>query len=131
MTCPEDMSVISLEWNQRSGVYQPALTVIGVDPKKMAEATSELFLKCDALQMTNQRLVRVSNKAVSSASVRIIGRGPCGEKIVSCENLYLTEEEIKKVRSGNYKGVLLFQFSGKRWMRLIDQAVRTFLIVEY
>lgn len=39
MTCPEDMSVISLEWNQRSGVYQPALTVIGVDPKKMAEAT--------------------------------------------------------------------------------------------
>lgn len=125
MTCPEDMSVISLEWNQRSGVYQPALTVIGVDPKKMAEATSELFLKCDALQMTNQRLVRVSNKAVSSASVRIIGRGPYGEKIVSCENLYLTEEEIKKVRSGNYKGVLLFQFSGKRWMRLIDQAVRT------
>lgn len=75
--------------------------------------------------MTNQRLVRVSNKAVSSASVRIIGRGPYGEKIVSCENLYLTEEEIKKVRSGNYKGVLLFQFSGKRWMRLIDQAVRT------
>ncbi len=74
----------------------------------MAEATSELFLKCDALQMTNQRLVRVSNKAVSSASVRIIGRGPYGEKIVSCENLYLTEEEIKKVRSGNYKGVLLF-----------------------
>ena len=70
MTCPEDMSVISLEWNQRSGVYQPALTVIGVDPKKMAEATSELFLKCDALQMTNQRLVRVSNKAVSSASLR-------------------------------------------------------------
>lgn len=42
----------------------------------MAEATSELFLKCDALQMTNQRLVRVSNKAVSSASVRLLGGDP-------------------------------------------------------
>ena len=55
----------------------------------------------------------------------IIGKGPFGDKLVSGEDIYLTGEEIQRVRQGNYRGVLLFQFSGKRWMRLIEQAVRT------
>lgn len=49
MTCPEDMSVISLEWNQRSGVYQPALTVIGVDGETIKGVVIENKAGCQAI----------------------------------------------------------------------------------
>ncbi|WP_333813800.1 LacI family DNA-binding transcriptional regulator [Muricomes intestini] len=125
LMCPEDLSVVSLEYGMKCHVYQPAITLIGAEPRRLAKEACELLTKPKTEHVSNNLLVRVPNKTIIGASTKIIGRGPFGEKLDQKGDIYLTEEEIQQVRRGNYKGALLFQFSGKRWMRLIDQAVRT------
>lgn len=125
-SCPEDLSIITLECGEKSGVYQPPIASIGADARDLAGEAHKLFVKnMDGYDPVSSVLVRVQNKVEMGDSVKIIGKGPFGDKLVSGEDIYLTGEEIQRVRQGNYRGVLLFQFSGKRWMRLIEQAVRT------
>jgi ribose transport system substrate-binding protein len=45
----------------------------------------------------------------------ILSKGPEGETAVSAKTLQLTEEEIKKIKEGNYKAAIVMHYAGNDW----------------
>jgi ribose transport system substrate-binding protein len=45
----------------------------------------------------------------------ILSKGPSGEAAVSAKTLQLTEEEVQKIKEGNYKAALVMHYAGNDW----------------
>ncbi|MFX0561098.1 substrate-binding domain-containing protein [Tepidibacillus infernus] len=45
----------------------------------------------------------------------ILSKGPGGETAVSAKTLQLTEEEVQKIKDGNYKAALVMHYAGNDW----------------
>jgi ribose transport system substrate-binding protein len=50
-----------------------------------------------------------------SADQKIESKGPNGEEAVSAKTLELTEEEIAKIKEGNYKAAIAMHYAGNDW----------------
>lgn len=122
--CPDDISIISLEWNTCHHVHQPTITAYGTDTDLIVEKTKDILLRRIEGEKCPSLLIRIPVQKKIEAFTKIIGRGPFGEKLASKNGIYLTEEEIHRLQAGKYTSAILFQFSGKRWMRLIEQSIR-------
>lgn len=47
----------------------------------------------------------------------ILSKGPHGEEAISAKTLQLTEEEIQKVKEGNYKAAIVMHYAGNDWSK--------------
>jgi ribose transport system substrate-binding protein len=47
---------------------------------------------------------------------QVIGTGPFGEQAVSAKELQLTEEELAKIKKGNYKAAIAMHYAGTTYM---------------
>ncbi|MGO4348553.1 substrate-binding domain-containing protein [Paenibacillus sp. MCAF9] len=47
----------------------------------------------------------------------ILSKGPDGESAVSAKTLQLTEEELKKIKSGNYTAAISMHYAGNDWSK--------------
>ena len=45
----------------------------------------------------------------------ILSKGPDGESAVSAKTLELTEEEVQKIKEGNYKAAIVMHYAGNDW----------------
>jgi ribose transport system substrate-binding protein len=54
------------------------------------------------------------NKEISDNQL-ILSKGPHGETAVSAKTLELTEEEIAKIKQGNYKAAIVMHYAGNDW----------------
>lgn len=45
----------------------------------------------------------------------ILSKGPSGEAAVSAKTLQLNEEEVQKIKEGNYKAALVMHYAGNDW----------------
>ncbi|MED0714935.1 substrate-binding domain-containing protein [Aeribacillus composti] len=54
------------------------------------------------------------NKEISDDQL-ILSKGPHGETAVSAKTLELTEEEIAKIKQGNYKAAIVMHYAGNDW----------------
>ena len=54
----------------------------------------------------------------------IMGKGPFGEKAVSAKTLELTEEDIAKIKEGNYTAALVMHYSGTDYMTAQTDALK-------
>jgi ribose transport system substrate-binding protein len=45
----------------------------------------------------------------------ILSKGPDGEAAISAKTLQLTEEEVEKIKEGNYKAALVMHYAGNDW----------------
>jgi ribose transport system substrate-binding protein len=45
----------------------------------------------------------------------ILSKGPGGETAVSAKTLQLTEEEVQKIKKGNYKAAIVMHYAGNDW----------------
>jgi ribose transport system substrate-binding protein len=45
----------------------------------------------------------------------ILSKGPEGESAVSAKTLELTEEEVQKIKEGNYKAAIVMHYAGNDW----------------
>ena len=54
----------------------------------------------------------------------ILGKGPFGEQAVSAKTLELTEEDIAKIKEGNYTAALVMHYSGTDYMTAQTDALK-------
>lgn len=50
-----------------------------------------------------------------SGDQEILSKGPHGETAVSAKTLQLTEEEVNKIKEGNYKAAIVMHYAGNDW----------------
>ncbi|BDG43001.1 substrate-binding domain-containing protein [Saccharococcus caldoxylosilyticus] len=50
-----------------------------------------------------------------SGDQEILSKGPHGEAAVSAKTLKLTEEEVNKIKEGNYKAAIVMHYAGNDW----------------
>lgn len=48
--------------------------------------------------------------------IEVLDKGPNGEQAVSAKSLQLTEEELQKIKDGNYKAAIVMHYSGTDYM---------------
>ncbi|MFL6555278.1 MAG: substrate-binding domain-containing protein, partial [Bacillus sp. (in: firmicutes)] len=48
--------------------------------------------------------------------LKVLDKGPNGEQAVSAKTLQLTEEELQKIKDGNYKAAIVMHYSGTDYM---------------
>jgi len=62
--------------------------------------------------------------SAAAGEPEIMSTGPKGEKATSARTLKLTDEEIAKVRAGNYTAAICFHYSGDDWSRAQQEGLR-------
>lgn len=70
---------------------------------------------------------QTTNNEVSDALLapqEIMSTGPNGEKATPADNLKLTDEEIEKVKSGNYKAAIVLHYAGNDWSTAQIQGIK-------
>ncbi|WP_073269809.1 LacI family DNA-binding transcriptional regulator [Alkalibacter saccharofermentans] len=134
IACPKDLSIISCDDFEWAKLHSPAITTVEPKVKEIAERASSILLKRVQKNLfennTKMSLVTVPEIIVLPTmlhvrdSTRGIGRGPFGEKAASIESLYLTDDERKKVQTGNYTAAISFHYTGTAWSRLHEKGIK-------
>lgn len=60
----------------------------------------------------------------SSLEGKILGKGPNGEEAVSPATLTFSDDDISKLKAGNYTAAIVLHYKGNDWATLQEQAIR-------
>lgn len=125
LNCPKDISVIGFDASDWAEVHSPSISALNQDPDRIGRAAAELLTgKLSGVSSFGPKQVRVPTKFHIRSSTAGIGRGPFGEPGASADDLRLTEPEKAKIRTGNHTAVISFHYTGRAFMRLVEQGMR-------
>jgi len=132
--CPDDLSIISYADFDWSGIYKPSITTVGPGMRDIARKASEILLERVYKNILNDNgkinLAIKPEKIVFPSKLNIrtstkgIGRGPFGEKAASVDALFLSEDERKRVKEGNFTAAISFHYAGTAWSRLHEKGIK-------
>lgn len=126
ISCPQDLSIVSLNDFDWATLHTPSITCIHQDALKAATCAHTTLLErisrsefANAPKNTLQyKSFTLPSKLDVRGSTCGIGRGPFGEKAETADSLTLTEHEMEMIRSKNYTAAISFHYAGKSWMQL-------------
>ena len=123
---PKDISVVGYGDDKWFEAVNPPLTTLTQDTQSMAElAVERIVSKIENGVNDTPQNTLVPVDLTIRASTQNIARGPFGEKVAYPEDNMLTDDEIERVRAGNYRVAISFHCSGDDvWTRLHAQALR-------
>lgn len=121
--CPEDLSIIVMENLTWTDFYTSPITAFYIDSDMLVKKSCELMSRRIAKEEEASKSVYISFKCRMGSSTGVIGRREQGERRGKFKDITLREDEKIMLQNGKYSLALLFQYSGKRWMRLQEQAV--------
>lgn len=125
---PDDISLVGIGEDSDDGIGgYLGLTMLGMRADMMAKSAAQLLLGRINNKEAEFRHIRIRAELVVRKSIRIIERGPLGEKGYPPEELALNEDEIQKLKNANYKVGISFHYSGTEWTRLHERAIRNTL----
>lgn len=125
LECPNDISVIGFGDDEWCSVVTPPLTTLTQDIDEIARRASERIVeKINDKTEWKDKVKQIPVNLTIRKSTQIIGRGPFGEKVEDPRVLGLSEDEIEKLRNGNYKVGISFHYTGTEWVSLHEQAIR-------
>ncbi len=124
LKCPQDMSVIGWDDFGMGDLFDPPLTSISQSPEGIAKNVVEILLKILNDSKSEIYFKRVPVMLNIRNSTQIIGRGPNGEKAEHPETLVLSESETQEILKRSYSAAIAFHYSGKAWMKLIENGIR-------
>ena len=131
--CPRDISVVGFNDFPYASLMNPPVTTIRQEMKGLCENAVQLLMeyieknregKWDETK-DGKRIIEVPTELCVRGSTCGIGRGPFGEKAADISELQLSEEDMQMCRKGNFKAAISFHYSGKSWMRLHEQGIRS------
>ncbi len=121
---PEDFSVVgfvNIEWSE---AICPSLTVLTPNSTRMAQLGAEMLLDMLENKRQSDETVYLPVELIIRKSTKSIELGPDGQAPISPEQILLTGEEIKRLKSGGFKVGLSFHYGGTEWARLYERAIR-------
>ena len=128
--CPKDISIVGFNDFPWASVLDPPITTVNQNIVKLSETASDMLLSRIETQNTTESDRKINEIEIpTDLKVRNstcgIGRGPFGEKAADISQLKLSEEESKKCKQGNFTAAISFHYTGKAWMRLTEQGIRS------
>ena len=124
LECPKDVSVIGYGTEEWCALTAPPLTALEEDLEGMGRLAAERLLEKMEGKDPLPRELRVPVGLSIRKSTQIIGRGPFGESAVSPEELVLSEDEIERLRGGDYRVAISFHYCGTAWASLHEAGIR-------
>lgn len=123
--CPKDVSIVGFGDEDWCEFMAPPLTVLIQNTEKMGRLAAErMVCKIQDNTIIPQQ-IRVPVNLSIGKSTQMIGRGPFGEKAFAPEDLSLSEEETKLLRTADYKVGIAFHYNGgTAWTRLHEKGMR-------
>ncbi len=128
LQCPLDISLVGYgdeEWSSHSN---PPLTALNMDAEAGSRIASERMLEKIEKKIQHQNdIARVDLVPVNltiRSSTQVIAKGPFGEKAHPPEVLNIAENELLRLRRGNFKVGISFHYSGTAWKRLHESGIR-------
>lgn len=125
INCPEELSVIGFGDGDWCGLVKPPLTVLKQNIDKIAEEAVAYITdeKREKGSGREKKIKRIPMEFCIRNSVQNIARGPFGERAVYPEEIVLSEEDERLLKSGNYRVALAFHYSGDEWTSLHEKAI--------
>ena len=124
LSCPQDISVVGFGDDTWSDLFNPPLTILTQDIRKMSEKAVNIMLSQIQNIPYEQPIERIPIEFRVRKSTRVINRGPFGEAAVSADDLELTERESMLLREKHYKVALAFHNTNTYWSSLQEKAIR-------
>jgi len=124
LDCPKDVSVIGYGGGGWSALAAVPVTTLDEDLERIAALAVDRLGALIGGQPPAPREFRVPVSMTIRKSTQIIGQGPFGESAVSPEELVLSEEEIERLRAGDYRVAISFHYCGTAWASLHEEGIR-------
>lgn len=127
LECPNDVSVIGFGDDEWCSVVTPPLTTLTQNIETMAKIAADRILEKIqgfGVEGKQEQLLQVPANLTIRKSTQVIGRGPFGEKALHPRVLELSEEDIQRLKKGNFKVGISFHYTGTEWTILHEQAIR-------
>lgn len=125
LECPKDISVVGFGDNEWSNLIAPPLTTLTQNIEELGRnAISLLMQKLEGQSMHLAQKMKIPMELNIRNSTLCIARGPFGEKVVYPEENLLNNEEIQKLKNGNYTVAISFHYAENEWTRLHEKAIR-------
>lgn len=122
---PNDISIIGFTDNEWCERISPPLTMLKHNTQELSEKATEMVLKkIEHNSLNENESVCIPIDLTIRKSTQNIARGPFGEMTVNPEQNVLTEEEIEKLNNSNFKVAISFHYSGDKWTKLHEQAIK-------
>lgn len=120
---PSDVSVIGFADDTLSELVSPPLTTLCRDVDGFCSRTvSMLFEKINTGHVIlKNNYAEVELKLRSST--RMLDNGPFGEASASPDDIVLTKDEVKRLRSGKYRVAISFHYTGTAWAELHEKGI--------
>ncbi|MFS0614410.1 LacI family DNA-binding transcriptional regulator [Lederbergia ruris] len=125
ITYPSEISIIGFGDNEWCERLSPSLSTLKHNTIELSKLAIQMILnKINHLPSEIKESTRVPVDLTIRESTQNISRGPFGEMAVYPEQNMLTEEEIEELHNGDYKVAISFHYSGDKWTKLHEQAIK-------
>lgn len=124
--CPKDISLVGFGDDDWCELVNPALTTLTQDTEAIGRKAIELLMAKIMGEEGAQEptILRLPMELTIRKSTQNIARGPFGEKVVYPEDNFLSEDEEKQLRNGDYTVAISFHYTGNEWTRLHEKAMK-------
>lgn len=102
-------------------LFVSSFVLVGCSQKESASNTSneqsggENTETTDAAESNASGPITINPNIPGDQDALIASKGPHGETAVSAKTLKLTEEEVNKIKQGNYKAAIVMHYAGNDW----------------
>lgn len=110
--CGSSTASTSSAGNSSSAASSTAASSSSTEASSSATGSSET---ASASADSSEAVVSSSTTSSSSGTDEILSKGPNGEKAVNASTIQLTDEQIAKVKEGNYKAAICLHYGGNDW----------------
>lgn len=125
--CPRDISIIGYGDNPFFELTSPPLTIVKEDIDSLVAASLRILRGIQDETIAEVVHEKVNFELINRKSIKMLGMGPFGEKAVSPDEIFLSEEERQKLYENKYRVAISFHYGGTAWTRLHEQGIRTTL----
>lgn len=122
--CPEELSIIGFGDETWTSLMEPPLTTLKRDVFELSSLAARVLFEKINLGYVSTKERYADVKLNIQKSTRMLDNGPGGEIAVSPDNISLSAEEKKMLRTGKFRVAISFHYTGTAWAELHEKGIR-------